>query len=101
MERPLRLGAEYASPAIRGIKTMNASPDLPDVFSEREIARAAGVRPRDVRGLVAAGLIQPVAGRFFAAEAAVFAVRSLAGDAVGERTLFRPASRLRREPGLP
>src|SRR5204863_92271 len=32
---------------------MNASPDLPDVYSVREIARAAGVRPRDVDELAA------------------------------------------------
>ena len=77
---------------------MTASPDLPDVYSAREIARAAGVRTRDVRKLVAAGLIPPVAGKFFAETDAVFAVRSLAGDA---RTLFRPATALRREPALP
>ncbi len=76
---------------------MTASPDLPDVYSEREIARAAGARPRDVRALVASGLIQPVSGRLFAQPDAVFAVRSL-GDA---RTLFRPAAGLRREPGMP
>lgn len=77
---------------------MKASPDLPDVYSVREIARAAGVRPRDVHDLVAAGLIQPLAGRFFAAPDAVFAVRSLAGNG---RLLFRPSAGLRREPGLP
>src|SRR5688500_2227982 len=93
MERPLR-----SSRATRGISHMKASPDLPDVYSEREIARAAGVRPRDVRHLAAAGLIQPVAGRFFSMTDAVFAVRSLAGE---ERTLFRAAPGLRREPGMP
>jgi protein TonB len=77
---------------------MNSSHDLPDVYSASEIARAAGVRTRDVRTLVAAGLIQPVAGRFFTTPDAVFAVRSLAGDA---RTLFRPVPGVRREPGLP
>jgi protein TonB len=77
---------------------MKASPELPDVYSEREIARAAGARPRDVRRLAAAGLIQPVAGRFFSTADAVFAVRSLVGE---ERTLFRPTPGLRREPGMP
>jgi TonB family protein len=77
---------------------MKISPDLPDVYSVREIARAAGVRPRDVRDLVAAGLIQPLAGRFFTAPDAVFAVRSLAGNG---RLLFGPAAGLRREPALP
>lgn len=81
---------------------MNASPDLLDVYSAREIARAAGVRPRDVRELAAAGLIQPMPGRFFSEPDAVFAVRSLAGYGVaGDRTLFRPLSRVRREPALP
>ena len=46
---------------------MTANPDLPDVYSAREIARAAGVRPRDVRTWSTAGLIQPVADRFFTA----------------------------------
>ena len=77
---------------------MSPDPDLPDVYSAREIACAAGVRTGDVRALVAAGLIQPVAGRFFTAADAIFAVRSLAGDA---RTLFRPVPAVRREPGLP
>lgn len=81
---------------------MTASPDLPDVYTAREIARAAGVRPRDVRYLVAAGQIRPVAARFFSADDAVFAVRSLAGDAVdGHRPLFRPVAGVRRQAGLP
>jgi TonB family protein len=81
---------------------VNPSPDRPDVYSAREIARAAGVRSRDVRDLVAAGLIQPIAGRFFSEPDAVFAVRSLAGNAVGgDGTLFRPVSGMRREPALP
>ena len=77
---------------------MTASPDLPDVYSEREIARAAGVRPRDVRDLVRAGLIQPVSRGFFAPPDAVFAVRSLAGH---DRGLFRRPAGVRREPGMP
>jgi periplasmic protein TonB len=77
---------------------MTASPDLPDVYSEREIARAAGARPRDVGDLVKAGLIQPVSGRFFARADAVFAVRSLAGY---DRALFHRAAGVRREPGMP
>ena len=81
---------------------MTTSPELPDVYSVREIARAAGVRTRDVHRLVAAGLIQPVAGRFFAQADAVPAVRSLTGYAAsGDRALFRPAAGLRREPALP
>jgi TonB family protein len=81
---------------------MNASPDLPDVYSAREIARAAGVRRRDVRNLAAAGLIQPIGDRFFSQADAVFAVRSLVGfEVAGDRTLFRPAPGVRRETALP
>ena len=81
---------------------MITSPDLPDVYSAREIARAAGVRPRDVEDLAAAGMIQPIRKRFFSEEEAVFAVRSLTADPVaGDRTLFRPPAGVRREPGLP
>jgi TonB family protein len=81
---------------------MAASPDLPDVYSAREIARAAGVRRGDVHDFVSAGLVQPVSGRFFTRKDAVFAVRSLAGYAVtGDRTLFRPVSGIGREPALP
>src|SRR5258708_28720607 len=81
---------------------MTASPDLPDVYTAREIARAAGVRRRDVRDLAATGLIQPIGGRFFTSADAVFAVRSLAGSAgAGDRPLFRPPASLRRAPGLP
>jgi TonB family protein len=81
---------------------MTPSPDLPDVYTAREIGRAAGVRPRDVRDFAATGLIQPIGGRFFSSTDAVFAVRSLAGHALaGERPLFRPVASLRREPGLP
>ncbi len=80
---------------------MAASPDLPDVYSAREIARAAGVRPGDVRDLAAAGLIQPIGDGFFSQADAIFAVRSLAPRSAGDHTLFRPAGGMRREPGLP
>jgi outer membrane biosynthesis protein TonB len=81
---------------------MSTRPDLPDVFSADEIARAAGVRPRDVRDLAASGLIQPVSGRFFSPADAVFAVRSLSALASpADRTIFRPVAGLQREPGLP
>lgn len=78
---------------------MNATPELPDVYSPREIARAAGVRPRDVHALAAAGLITPVAHGFFTTHDAVQAVRSLAAH--GDRPLFRPVGGLRREPAVP
>jgi protein TonB len=81
---------------------MTTSPDLPDVYSAREIARAAGVRARDVDELAAAGLIQPIGGRFFTSDDAVFAVRSLAADpAFGARSLFRPTPGVQREPAMP
>ena len=81
---------------------MTVSADLPDVYSAREIARAAGVCPRDVRDLAAAGLIQPIGHRFFSQADAAFAVRSLSGyAAAGDRTLFRPLTGVRREPGMP
>ncbi len=83
---------------------MKASPDLPDVYSAAEIARVAGVRPRDVLDLAATGSIAPVHvhGRFFTAPDAVLAVQTLQGKApVTERPLFRGGSGLRREPGMP
>jgi protein TonB len=81
---------------------VNPSPDLADVYSAREIARAGGVRPRDVHDLAAAGLMQPIRGRFFSETDAIFAVRSLARyGTAGDRTLFRPVPGVRREAGLP
>jgi periplasmic protein TonB len=79
------------------------SPTLPDVFSADEIARAAGVRARDVRALADGGVIQPLpGGRYFSATEAVTAVRSLgAGVPAPERPLFRPSGGLRRQPGMP
>jgi TonB family protein len=73
---------------------------LPHVYSAGEIARAAGVRVRDVRHLVAAGTIQPI-GRFFTEDDAVLAVRALRAAEGVERPLFRPVSGLERQPGLP
>ena len=81
---------------------MPETPELPAVFSAAEIARVAGVRPRDVRDLSASGLVQPISGTFFSAADAVLAVRALRGQAVVvEPRLFRPAGGVRREPGLP
>ncbi|HTM24251.1 MAG TPA: energy transducer TonB [Vicinamibacterales bacterium] len=76
--------------------------DLPDVYSAREIARAAGVRLRDVRDLEASGVVRSIDGRFFTAAEAVAAVRALGGVAASpDRPLFRPAAGWRREPALP
>jgi TonB family protein len=93
MERPLPL---------EGRTLMNASPELPDVYSAAEIARVAGVRTRDVLDLAASGVVQPFGGRFFSSTDAVIAVRTLKGHpAWVERPLFRAPAGLRREPGMP
>jgi len=76
----------------------------PHVFSAAEIARAAGADVREVADLAAIGAIQPAVpgGQFFTADQAVFAVRSLRGQApVGEPALFRSAHGVRREPAMP
>src|SRR5688500_1411178 len=64
---------------------------IAEVFSAQEIARAAGVSVRDVRGLLDAGRIGTVDGGFVAETEAVRAVRLLrdAGSA-GPRELFAP-----------
>lgn len=81
---------------------MSDTPDLPDVYSAAEIARAAGVRPRDVHELAASGVIVAINRRFFAPGDAVLAVQTLrTGPILVERPLFRPDSGLRREPALP
>lgn len=81
---------------------MTESPQLPEVFTAAEIARVAGVRPRDVRDFAASGLVQPIGGKFFSSAEAVIAVRALRGQGIAvERPLFRPITGVRREPGLP
>jgi protein TonB len=81
---------------------MSTTSELPDVFSAADIARAAGVRPRDVLDLAASGAIAPILGKFFSAADAVLAVHTLQGRApVSERPMFRQGWRVRREPGLP
>lgn len=83
---------------------MNASHTLPlpDVYSAGEIARAAGVRLRDVRALLDAGLVGSLDGRFLTESEALRAVRQLTGRVTAaERPLFRTASGARREPALP
>src|SRR5204862_7145839 len=39
---------------------VSTTPDLPDVYSVAEIARAAGARRADVRALAGSGLIRPL-----------------------------------------
>ncbi len=74
---------------------------IPDVFSPREIAEAAGVSIREVRALVASGGIQTLDGRFVSEAEAVRAVRILQGTetTARERPLFRPYGGTRRSPG--
>lgn len=73
-----------------------------EVYSAAEIARVAGVRPRDVIDLAASGLVQPLGGRFFTSADALVAVRALRGlPTVTERPLFRTTTGVRREPGMP
>jgi TonB family protein len=79
----------------------SATAAVPDVFSAREIARAAGVPSGDVRRLIAAGEVPSVDGRFVTATHAVAAVRRLRGDAsaVDAHDLFAPHAAAKRSPG--
>ena len=86
---------------------------LPDVFSAREIARAAGVRPDVVADLIAAGTIRSLDGRFVSFDEARRAARALRrGDSVAVAStaagvtatpgaLFGRARGTERSPGLP
>jgi protein TonB len=76
--------------------------DLPHVYSAGEIARVAGVHRRDVEALAETLAIRAVVGTtFYAQPEAVKAVRILQGAPGTERTLFRPAASIRRQPGMP
>lgn len=80
------------------------SATLPDVFSAREIARAAGVSAAEARALVAAGLVQSLDGRFVGPAEAVRAVRLLQGRTAGplsKAPLFAPLRYSSRRRGLP
>ena len=74
---------------------------VPDVFTPREIARAAGAPTRAARALIADGTIGTVDGRFVPAGEAVRAVRILGGSPApdGSRPLFRPHAAGRSSPG--
>jgi len=77
-------------------------PLLPEVYSAREIAAAAGVPVRVVRELLAARVVTPVDPRFVSQAEAVRAVRLLTGQAsAGERTMFLPAAGVDRRGALP
>ncbi len=67
--------------------------DVPEVFSLREIARAAGASSGDVAALLASGAVSSSDGAFVASREAVRAVRLLKGLSTApqaERQLFRP-----------
>jgi protein TonB len=72
---------------------------VPDVFTAREIARAAGVSPREVRALILSAEVETIDGRFVAAADAVRALRQLRGCAPDAgRGLFRPPAGTKRSP---
>ena len=74
---------------------------VPDVFTPREIAAAAGVQVHEVRALVASGEIEAIDGRFVPEPEAVRAVHILRGSEAVEadRPLFRRPAGTRRSPG--
>jgi periplasmic protein TonB len=76
------------------------STSVPDVFSVREVARAAGVRPDAVKSIIRSGHIGAIDGRYLAEGAAIRLVRTLQGG--DSRTLpgelFRPLPRSDRSP---
>lgn len=85
------------------------APAPADVYSAAEIAKAARVGVRLVRGQIAAGLIPTIDGTFVAESEAVAAVRALAAapswaagiTAAGPRELLSPPQQTRRRTGLP
>lgn len=79
------------------------SPPVPDVYSLREIARAAAVSVRDVRALVARRQVAATETGFLVEDEAVRAVRLLSGslgEALRESLLFQQAVKTR-TPTLP
>jgi periplasmic protein TonB len=74
---------------------------LPEVFSVREVAQAAGVRVREARHLVRSGQVRTIDGRFLSTAEAIAAVRLLAVPDQGPRPLFAPVSGVQRRPALP
>lgn len=77
------------------------SAPVPEVFTPREIAAAAGVRIADVQALIAEGSVRALQGHFVTAADAVRIVRQLRGVAVpaAERPLFGPRLGTKRSPG--
>lgn len=84
-----------------------AGTSLPEVFSAREVARAAGVSGRVVRRLIADGSIPTVDGEFIVDRVAATAVRALSGGSPsptgsgGPGPAFKTQSADTRRVGLP
>src|SRR5262245_15333983 len=77
---------------------------VPEVFSAREIARAAGSSTADAEALLASRVVWSADGQFADAAEAVRAVRRLRGQAagpMGERQIFRPLRTSRQRHGGP
>jgi periplasmic protein TonB len=75
-----------------------------EVFTAREIARAAGVSAADVRALLTSGAITALDGVYLDSREAVRAVRMVRGlrtTPATERQLFRPLSRSRQMTSAP
>jgi TonB family protein len=71
-----------------------SSTAIAEVFSAQEIARAAGVSPREARAMLSAGRIRTLEGEFATTGEAVRAVHMLRGAVpMGPRELFAPAGR--------
>ena len=82
----------------------SSRPIVHDVFTAREIARAAGASIGDADALLASGLIASRDGGLTATAEAVRAVRMLRGQQAGpapERTLFSPLHSSGRRRGVP
>jgi periplasmic protein TonB len=98
---------------VKGTRTMpRPVPPLDDVFTMREIARAAKVPVRDVEALVTSGRIGTVDGRYVSPLEAVRAIRLLqatssvapnaaAGYFPGPRSLFEAPIHGRRNTSIP
>src|SRR5690349_8105352 len=77
------------------------SATVPEVFTAREIAAAAGVSKADVRSLIETESIPTLAGQFVAASDAVRILRRFRGVAVPatERPIFGSRPKTTRSPG--
>jgi periplasmic protein TonB len=97
-----RRGKRFAPPQLEPVMSVDLCL-LPDVYTPREIARAACVPASAVRALIEAGQVTTVDGRFVAAVEAVRTVRILRGESAGvavKRGLFEAAPPARRRPGF-